>query len=162
LDMNVFGVDIVERHKSVEYVSPEDGAKRGDIIICAMNLTDENHDYFSEDFFKNVKENLIFINISRGEISPSTILLNVLQKRKVAGVALDVYKNEKSLSVGLRSGKVDNDDELLAVKKMMQMENVILTPHNAFNTFESVERKSEQTIQQLIFFLKNNTFKWYV
>jgi len=162
LDMNVFGVDIVKRHDDVNYVSPQRGAKDADIIVCAMNLTQENTSYFNEGFFSSVKEKMLFINISRGEISPSSILLKTLQERKIAGLALDVFNHEKSLSVDFRSSKMSNDSEVLAVKEMMAMENVILTPHNAFNTFESVERKSQQTIEQLIFYLENNTFKWHV
>lgn len=162
LDMKVFGVDIIKKHDSVKYVSPLEGAKLADVVICAMNLTEENKKYFNEDYFENVKASLIFINISRGEISPSAILLPILENRKIAGVALDVFDHEKSISVGLRSGKMGDSAEALAVQKMMVMENVILTPHNAFNTAESVERKCIQTIEQLIFFIENNKFKWQV
>ncbi len=162
LEMNVFGVDIVKRQSDVEYITPLEGAKQSDIIVCAMNLTKENEKYFNKTFFENVKENLVFINISRGEISPSTVLLDCLERGKIAAAGLDVFDHEKSLSVSFRSGKVVNDEEVSAVQKMMAMENVIFTPHNAFNTFESVRRKSEQTVEQLIFFLENNKFKWPV
>ncbi len=162
LGMNVFGVDITKRHDDVIYLTPEEGAKKADIIVCAMNLTKDNHAYFDTAFFECVRDNLVFINISRGEISPSTVLLKSLKNNLLAGVALDVFDHEKNLSAGLRNGQMTNDPEVEAILEMMKMENVILTPHNAFNTFESVERKSEQTIEQLNTFLEKRTFIWQV
>jgi D-lactate dehydrogenase len=162
LGMNVFGVDITMRHDDVVYITPEEGTKKADIIVCAMNLTKDNHAYFDTSFFKSVRDNLVFINISRGEISPSTVLLKSLKDNLLAGVALDVFDHEKNLSVGLRNGQMTDDPEVEAILEMMEMENVILTPHNAFNTVESVERKSEQTIEQLKTFLEKRTFIWQV
>jgi len=52
LGLNVRGVDIVQRHDFVHYVQPEDGLAWADIIICAMNLTDQNVHYFSYDLLK--------------------------------------------------------------------------------------------------------------
>ena len=45
LGMKVFGVDIVERHRSVSYTSIEQGLALADIIVCSMNLTDDNISY---------------------------------------------------------------------------------------------------------------------
>ena len=44
----------------------------------------------------------------------------------------------------------------------MKKENVILTPHNAFNTKESVERKAEQSMEQISHFRKTKKFRWEV
>ncbi|MBR5839434.1 MAG: hypothetical protein IKZ84_12895, partial [Victivallales bacterium] len=43
---------------------------------------------------------------------------------------------------------------------LMDADNVILTPHNAFNTKEAVERKSEQSVRQVTEFLKSGKFIW--
>jgi len=162
LEMNVFGVDIVERHKDVDYVSPEEGAHCADIIVSAMNLTNENNNYFNLQFFKQVKSHLVFVNISRGEISPSSEVLSALQNRLIAAAALDVFDHEMNLSVGLRSGLITSDKQVQAIQAMFKMENVILTPHNAFNTQESVERKCRQTMEQLSYYLENKKLKWPV
>jgi len=162
LEMKVYGVDIDPRHADVEYISPQEGAKVADIIVCAMNLTDNNVDYFNPDFFMLTKPTSIFVNISRGEISRTTHLLDALESNRIAGVALDAFDHEKTLSVGLRSGMIGEDPQVLAIQKMMEMENVLLSPHNAFNTHESVERKSKQSIEQVIQFLDTQSFKWQV
>jgi D-lactate dehydrogenase len=162
LEMNVFGVDIVRRFKDVKYISPAQGAQRADIIVSAMNLTSENHSYFNSNFFQNAQTPVIFVNISRGEISPATEVLQALQKKWIAAAALDVFDNEREISVGLRSGVKSDDRQVHAVQILMQMENVILTPHNAFNTQEAVDRKCQQTIEQLLSFIENKKLKWPV
>ena len=48
------------------------------------------------------------------------------------------------------------------VQELERMENVILTPHNAFNTYESVSRKAEQTVEQIHHYLKYQEFKWQI
>lgn len=160
LDMKVLGVDIDEKFSNVEYVKPQDGAKQADVIVCAMNLTNQNVRYFDSTFFRNVKPPLVFVNISRGEISPTTEILSALQNGSISSAALDVFDHEKNLSVGLRSGLITGDPQVQAVQKLMSMDNVILTPHNAFNTHESLERKCQQTIEQITSFLKNRKFIW--
>lgn len=162
LHMNVLGVDIVKRYPDINYSDPQTAAKKADIIVAAMNLTDENKNYFNSKFWLQVKPYSIFINISRGELSPSGTLLNALRANQISAVGLDVFNQEKQLADLLRNNKPSKDDEISALKELMKMENVLLTPHNAFNTEESVERKARQTIEQLNFFLENNRFKWQV
>jgi D-lactate dehydrogenase len=45
---------------------------------------------------------------------------------------------------------------------MAERSNVILTPHNAFNTQEAVDRKADHSIQQIANFLKYDNFLWPV
>ena len=40
------------------------------------------------------------------------------------------------------------------------MPNVIFTPHNAFNSFEAVERKAQHSVRQLQHLLEKGTFLW--
>ena len=46
--------------------------------------------------------------------------------------------------------------------ELMKLDNVLCTPHNAFNTVESVERKSAQSVQQVAAFLERGQFVWPV
>ncbi len=166
LGMDVLGVDIVERHDNVEYVSPEEGLKRADVIVCAMNLTPENADYFDYETLKRTKRGVIFVNIARGEFSPARDLLKLVDEGHLGGVGLDVYNHEKKLAVALRGRRIENakeeDEEIRAIISLAQKPNIIMTPHNAFNTKESVEKKSRQTVEQLVQFLETGEFKWAV
>ena len=164
LNMNVLAVDIVKKYDDVDYFSPEEAIEKADIIVCAMNLTSDNVNYFNYDTLKGAKKSALFINVARGEFSSAVDLLKLIEENHLGGVALDVYNNEKSLAIALRENRINEvtDDETKAILALADKSNVILTPHNAFNTKESVERKSEQAIEQLINYKSTGEFKWAV
>lgn len=127
--------------------------------------------------------------MSRGEISPARYLLPLIKIGHLRGVGLDVYNDESELSVLLRQrsrkqrdsdgdrttspglpadydlsrlarSRAVKSEDVKAVLEMSTYSNVILTPHNAFNTEEAVQRKAEQTAQQLVTFLNTGEFVW--
>lgn len=162
LDMAVLGVDIVRRHSDVHYVSIDEGLMRADVIVCAMNLTDENRGYFHYRLLKKAQPGAIFVNIARGELSPTRDLLRLLKERHLGGVGLDVYENESTLAECLRRGDVQEASSDGDVLELYGREDAILTPHNAFNTAEALERKARQSIEQIDHFLKKGIFLWPV
>ncbi|MBN2367346.1 MAG: hydroxyacid dehydrogenase [Calditrichaeota bacterium] len=162
LGMTVLGVDPVEKHSFVKYVNPDTGLEKADILLCSMNLKPGNYGFFNYERLKKAKKGVIFINIARGEMSPSADLLQLLKEGHLGGLGMDVYNHEAELGVSLRSASLSDNPEIRAVLEMSAMDNVIMTPHNAFNTSEAVERKSLQSIQQIDHFLKNNSFLWPV
>lgn len=163
LGMNVLGVDIDEKHADLSYTSIEEGLPQADIVVCAMNLTPDNVGYFHYSLLKQGKPGLIFVNIARGELSPTEDLLRLIDEKFLGGVALDVYDKESELAILLRGGKVhDKSRETSVTLELAKRPNVILTPHNAFNTEESVDRKSAHSIQQMTHFLKKGQFLYSV
>jgi D-lactate dehydrogenase len=162
LGMEVIGVDLAKKHSSVSYVSIEEGLSRADIIVCAMNLTSDNTNYFNYHLLKRAKPGVIFVNVARGELSPSADLLRLLDENHLGGVALDVYNKESELAVSLRAGRSSDDREVQATLALVKCRNVILTPHNAFNTQEAIDRKAGRSIQQVNHFLEHGSFIWPV
>jgi D-lactate dehydrogenase len=162
LGMEVLGVDIIKKYSSVSYVSIEQGLARANIIVCAMNLTSDNLGYFNYQMLKKAEPGAIFVNIARGEMSPSADLLRLLDENHLAGVALDVYNQESELAVSLRTGRSSSNKEVQATLALSKRENVILTPHNAFNTREAVDKKAKYSIQQIEHFFEKGNFIWSV
>lgn len=162
LGMEVLGVDIIKKYSSVSYVSIEQGLARANIIVCAMNLTSDNLGYFNYQMLKKAEPGAIFVNIARGEMSPSADLLRLLDENHLAGVALDVYNQESELAVSLRTGRSSSNKEVQATLALSKRENVILTPHNAFNTREAVDKKAKYSIQQIEHFFEKENFIWPV
>jgi len=154
MGMKTKGVDITKKYKDVEYKQIGQ-AIEADIIVCSMSLNEGNHNYFDYNLLKKSK-GALFINISRGELVNAQDLLKLLKEGQLSGAALDVFDKESLLAKSLIE-KTPNQ-----ISELSKMENVILTPHNAFNTHESVERKSQQTVQQLEKFLKEGKFIWEV
>jgi D-lactate dehydrogenase len=175
LGMDVRGVEILQKHPIVDYVSIDEGLPWADVIVCAMNLTADNAGYFSYHRLKQAKRGVIFVNVARGEHSPTADLVRLLDEGHLGGLALDVYERESELAAELRSeglagavsgregvkaGCGGDADPTMWVRNLAGRPNVILTPHNAFNTRESVERKARQTIQQIEEFMKTGRFLW--
>jgi D-lactate dehydrogenase len=158
LGMQVLGIDIVERHPFVKYVSIDQGFAVADIIVCAMNLTADNRHYFDYHLLKQARPGVVFVNISRGEQSPSADLLRLLDENHLGGVGLDVFNHESELANSLRDGRSSHDEEVVNTLELAGRPNVICTPHNGFNTHEAIARKSKLSIEQINHFLKNGEF----
>jgi len=162
LGMIVKGVDPVKKHDFVDYVRFEEALPEADIIVAAMNLTNENRGYFNRKSLAGAKPGALFVNISRGELSPTTELLELLDEGTLGGVALDVYEDESELAVALRGGDQVASPSAQALLKLKLRPNVICTPHNAFNTKEALQRKAEQAASQVRHFLAEGRFVWDV
>lgn len=160
LAMTVLGVDIVIKHPDIQYVSIEEGLSQADIIVCSMNLTEKNTGYFHYRLLKKARPGVIFINIARGELSPAKDLLRLLDEKHIRGIGLDVYNKESELAEHLRTGRAIGSKEGRATLELGRRNNVILTPHNAFNTVEALEEKARQSVQQVEHFLENGSFIW--
>jgi D-lactate dehydrogenase len=162
LGMKVIGVDLAPRHKDIEHAPLEVALPQADIVVAAMDLNASNRGFFNRERLGLCKRGAIFVNIARGELSPSTALLAALDSGILSAVGLDVYDHEAELADYLRGGRHSDDAEVKATLELAKRDNVLCTPHNAFNTVESVERKSEQSVQQVLAFLKQREFLWPV
>ncbi len=162
LDMEVLGVDLVQKFDDVDYVKIEDGIQQAHIIVSAMNLTRKNRGYFHYNLLKKAPKGVILVNIARGELTPLKDLFQLLKEGHLGGLALDVYEQEKKLAVLLRGGQSDGDELLQMIRSMQAMPNVIFTPHNSFNSAEGVQRKAEHSVKQVVTFLREGRFLWEV
>ena len=158
LGMNIRGVDIVQRHKDVQYIGKEEGIAWADVIICSMNLTQENSGYFSYNLLKQARPSILFVNIARGEHAPLADMLRLVQEQRVGGLGLDVFEDEPNVAVALRSRHTNTSPAAQLLKELLQHPNVLFTPHNAFNTMEAVQRKSQLSVDEVVHFLENKDF----
>lgn len=160
LGMKVVGVDRHELHADVNYVSIDAALPQADIIVCAMDLNATNRGYFNAARWQQAKRGAVFVNISRGELSPAAELLAALNAGQLSGAGMDVYNHESELAVALRTKKPSNDAEVQATLALARRDDVICTPHNAFNSFEAVERKSDHSVQQIVALRDAGKFLW--
>lgn len=160
LGMTALGVDLVQRFDWVHYVSIEEAVERADVIVCAMNLTAQNVGYFGYDRLRRARTGAVFVNVARGEMSPPGDLLRLLEEGQLGGVGLDVHDREQELAVSLRGGQPAASPAVQATLALARRADVILTPHNAFNTREAVGRKAEHAAQQVEQYLRSGTFLW--
>lgn len=162
LGMDVRGVDVQHKHSFVSYTSKEEGLRWADIVVCAMNLTADNRSYFNYETLKQTRAGTFFINIARGEHAPLEDLLRLIEEKHLGGIGLDVFEDEPLLAPALRSNTNDEVEIVKNLRKLLQYPHVLLTPHNAFNTKEAVERKARYTVEQLQYFAEHRQFLWQV
>ena len=176
LEINGFSaqaVDIREDELKKEFgdifnfVTKEKAMKNSDVIVNVMNLTKNtnskfyNVDYFSDIEFLMAKKGLIFINVTRGEIAPESILLKYYKNGTLGGIALDVFSNESVFSKFLKNEIETKNEDLKAAKEIEEKalalsENFYVQPHQGFNSDLASLSKAKETIKHLCAWYKNN------
>lgn len=110
----------VAEDMGVKLTSIDEVLEESDFISIHVPLTDETHHLISTEEFKKMKETGYIINCARGGIIDEEALYTALKEDIIAGAALDVYENEP-----------------LKDSKLMELDNIILTPHIAASTKEA-------------------------
>lgn len=99
LRLSGFGMRILAHDKyapSVDFpASLEQIFEDADILSLHIPLTSETHGLVTPSFIESFKKPILFINSSRGPISPLEPLLQGLRSGQIRGLALDVLPNEK-------------------------------------------------------------------
>lgn len=169
--LTVLGVDIRqdELHKlysgNVRFVTKEEAIASSDIIVNAMNLTKNrqsrfyNVGYFSFEHLSKAKNGLIFINITRGEIAPESILLELYKSGKISGICLDVFTNESEFT-RLLAGEDISGQDIEAAKSLVKMAlertaNIYVQPHQGFNSDIAAKTKAIEAIKHVKAWYKN-------
>jgi len=162
LRMEVKGVDIAPKLKDLEYVLLDEGVSWADVIFCAAPLTEETKAMLSYTVLKKVRPGAIFINISRGEISPIQDLKQLLEDDILGGLGLDVYPEESRLANYLRGHLKELDETIQTILELQNKDNVIFTPHNAFNTQEAVDQKARLSVEAVKTFMEKGFFPYQI
>ena len=158
LGMSVIGVDIKRSNRNLKYVSLQKGIAWADGIFCAAPLTEKTRGLLDYDVSKRAKPGTILINISRGEITPIKDLNRLLAQGILGGLSLDVYPQEGELAKSLRARRKTKITDHKIILELKNRDNVLFTPHNAFNTQEALRNKAELTVRSIVSFLKKGKF----
>src|SRR5258708_15163883 len=102
----------------VELVGLEELLRRSDFVSVHARPRPENVRMIGAAQFALMKPSAYFINIARGELVDEAALVDVLEKRWIAGAALDVFEHEP----------------LAADHPLIGLDNVIVTPHWSAST----------------------------
>lgn len=108
--------------------------RESDFIVLNCPLTPETRNLVSAARIDLMKRNACIVNASRGQVIDEQALVGALRDRRIAGAVLDVYCEQP----------LRRDHPLLA------LENVVLTPHAAGITQESMQRMSEGAAQEIV------------
>ena len=148
-------IDLAHR-MGFTYTSLEDIYRRSDILSFHVPLFPSTRHMFNKDSLKLVKKGVFIVNTSRGPVVDSEALLIGLKEGIIAGAALDVLEGESEIKEELELlGKGNEEYKLLALDYMLiHHPRVIVTPHNAFNTYEALERICNTTLDNILAFIE--------
>ena len=135
-----------------EYVSLDELLSRSDLISLHCPLMESTYHMIKIETIKKMKDNVLFINTSRGALVDTDDLIKGIRLRKFAGVGLDVYEEE--------AGNVfeDRSDEIMEhsiTSRLLSFPNVIITSHQGFFTKEALYAIAQTTLENAMCFSKN-------
>lgn len=128
------------------------------ITVHIPFIPDKTHHLINMDNIKKIKRGAILVNTARGSIIDTAAILWALEEGILSGVGLDVIEEEGDTydHVGLLSkGFPANKDinTLFRNHLLVARDDVILTPHNAFNSTEAKQRIFSTTVGNIKGFL---------
>ncbi len=163
-EMNVLAFDKkgdkkLSKKLNFKYVSLENLLKNSDIISLHLPYNKNTHHLINANNVNLIKKGSYLINTARGGIVETSALVDALDKGILAGAGLDVLEEECSIKEEreLLSGSLDAKCDLKIMLQnhiLMELDNVIITPHNAFNSKEALERILETTFLNIHSFIK--------
>ncbi|MEK7581823.1 MAG: NAD(P)-dependent oxidoreductase [Patescibacteria group bacterium] len=164
-DMKVIANDTfpnkdLAKEMGFEYVSLEEVLEKSDVITLHVPYIKETHHLINKNNTKLIKKGAYLINTSRGSIVETEALVGALKNGNLAGAGLDVLEEEGAIKDELNFLTQGHPEEhnlktILADHVLIDMPNVVITPHNAFNTFEALQRILNTTLWNISSFAKS-------
>lgn len=132
-----FGMDIAYHSRSEKKVPdgwkfharPETLAAASDWLIVALVGGKATQRYISAAVIGAMGKDAVLVNIARGSVVDEPALLDALEQRRIRGAALDVFEDEPGIN-----------------KRFLELDNVILQPHQGSATVET--RKAMGALQR--------------
>lgn len=110
----------MEKKYGFKYMDFKSLLETSDIISPHIPYADEVHHLFNRKTFEIMKDDAIFINVSRGGIMNESDLADMLENKKLFGAGLDVFEFEPEVN-----------------KRLTKLENVIMVPHIGSATYSA-------------------------
>ena len=130
--------DIIKKNNCIP-IEFEEGLRIADFISLHMPLTNKTKNMIAKNEFELMKKNSIIVNTSRGGIINEIDLEYALKNNFIFGAGLDVYEKEPP------------EDS----NPLFDLNNIVLTPHNAALTIECQKRMAIETCENIAFFLND-------
>jgi len=127
----------------IALVTMDELFKKSDFISIHVPLTSETRNIVNAEAFRKMKKGVKLINCARGGIVNERDLAEAIKEKIVSGAALDVFEKEP----------------VTADNPLIQMEEVILTPHLGASTFEAQESVAIAIANQMADYLVNGTIR---
>ncbi|HLC32279.1 MAG TPA: NAD(P)-dependent oxidoreductase [Candidatus Nanoarchaeia archaeon] len=162
--MNVIAYDLFPNKELAKecgfvYVALSKLLKRSDVLSLHLPETPQTHHIINCKNIRKIKNGCVLINTARGKLVETEALLLGLKNGTFKACGLDVLEEETAIQeeaslLHKDFAKKYNVRLLLEEHALQGMDNVLITPHNAFNSDEALQRILDTTLDNILAFLK--------
>jgi len=141
------------------YVPVEELLARSHILSLHMPYSEQTRHFLNRERLSLIRKGALLINTARGGLVDTDALLEALNDGTLAGAGLDVIEGEEYISEEqemLRSNQPAAVlRQIVRDQTLLRHENVVFTPHNAFNSREALLRILDTTVENIHGFLND-------
>ncbi len=116
--------------------------EQADVLSFHVPQSEETKNYFNTNFLASMKKPFLLLNTSRGNVISIKTLFEGLQSGKIIGAGLDVLPMEPMPKMDISEREI--------MKDMMKLPQVIVTPHIAGYSVESLYKMSKRLFHQIV------------
>lgn len=156
LGMHVIAYDPKPRESEyVEFVSLDELYERSHVVSLHAPSNKDNYHMIDSDAIAKMRKGVVLINTARGELVDAQALINGLYSGQVSAAGLDTLEGEQLLrfdeEIALLHPDASTRDLVMSAEHnvLLRMPNVIITPHNAFNSKEALQRIRHTTAENI-------------
>ncbi len=139
--MNSSGREVTYFDKTFTKERLETELKDADIVVSCLPSTESTYNFIDQEFIDMLKEDVVFINVSRGSVVDEDAL--VLNASKFKGIALDVFKNEP----------------LSSESKLWEIDNIYISSHNSWVSAIRNDRRFDMIYDNLVAYKNGDKLK---
>jgi len=144
----------------LQYADIETVMKESDMVTLHVPSLPATYHLINAHLLSLMKPTAYLINTARGEVVDSEALVNALQSKQIAGAGLDVLEGERYLAEEetLTEEQKQNPEitrSLSLNHTLIDMPNVVATPHIAFNTREAKNEITQTTLENILGYIHN-------
>ncbi len=167
-DMKVIAFDKFPDRKAAKqlgftYVSLAQLLKQSDVISLHLPYMKATHHVLNSQNMKLIKKGAVLINTARGGLIETKAMVREFQKGRLAALGLDVLEEEENVQdhLALLSPKFSRTQLKTTIENyvLMTSPNVVMTPHNAFNSKEALIRILDTTVENIKDFVAGKKLK---
>ena len=130
-----------ENSDLITYLPLKEMLEISDIVTLHCPLTEKSKNLINKEALSFMKKSAVLINAARGGVVDTEALADSLNNGKISGAGIDVFETEPPLDIN---------------HPLLKTPNTIVTPHIAFATKESMEKRAEIVFENINQFLAGN------
>lgn len=122
-----------ERDYGISLCAFEDVLAESDIISLHLASNSQTRNIIDQKAFSRMRDGVVFLNTARAELVEESAMIDSLKSGRIFAAGLDVFHTEP----------------LVGSNPLLAMENVVITPHTAYNTPGATHRLFEIAVENL-------------